>query len=250
MIDATTEANQPESRPKGKPHLLTVLGWGLMACLALALIFPLLVGVRMRDTASFFSAMQQDQPIPTLPPDASQSIAGVSLGEWFLDEPWYFSADTFFTEEALFGTTDDGTRAYFFAWDEAGFNEYLAYWFTDTVLEDFPDFSNPWLSLRPGAIIVSVDQQIGDGVQRLGFIYELDETRQQFAFSGVDLGDNMLVAQEGSFLDGRGLLLQNLANRTLRELVLYDDDGAEYFIDEIYLDDEVAQVLLLPNEQE
>jgi hypothetical protein len=235
------------ARPKRKFRLLTVLGWVLMACLAVALLFPLL-GVRVQDTASFFSGAQQADPIPALLPESSQSIDGVLLGEWFLDEPWYFSSDTFFTEEALLGTTADGTQAYYFAWNEAGFNEYLAYWFTDTVLEGFPDFSNPWLSLRPGAIIVSVDQQIGDEVQRLGFIYELSETRTQVAFSGVDLGDNMLVAQEGSFLDGRGLMLESLANRTLRELVLYDDQGTEYTIDEIYLDDELAQVIALPKE--
>lgn len=218
----------------------------LMACLLGALTLQAL-GLRVGQASAFYAGPTDMRPVPTLLPDGREALPGTTITIWFLDGPRFFPADTTFAREMSRGQTEDGKLAYYIAFDEAGFNRYLTYWFLppgDELNQSLEGLRDPRVDLTPGGLVLNADVNVGGVWKRAGLVYTLDENAPQLHFIGIEFDGQLIGAVPGSFLDDRvGKALERVANRALRELTFIDGTGAHLTINRIAIDEDQAVVL-------
>src|SRR5690349_13444339 len=94
-MDSDSAASQPPRRP----GLLSLLTWGILACLLIGLIAPL-AGLRIQSTDSYLGRRATERADQVSVSDAStgeplntQPLPGMTVAIWFLPEPTYVAAD-------------------------------------------------------------------------------------------------------------------------------------------------------------
>jgi hypothetical protein len=230
---------------KSRPGLLSVLTWGILGCLLIGLIAPL-AGIRIQSTDSYLSGRASKvKPVGTVEADSASVLEGMTVAIWFLEGPTYVAAEQLSADEVLQGTMDDGKLAYNIRYSEEGFNNYLYYWYEQLVKEQIPELTNPYVDVRPGTMMIYADALVGETTQRVGLIYEMNEMGTQVAFRGIEMDGQVILLEDGSFLDKQGLVVERLANRALSELVFLDPSGAALVVHQIALEDESVQVVAL-----
>jgi hypothetical protein len=233
---------------RSRPTLLSILTWIILACLLIGLIAPL-AGLRVQSTDSYLGRRATERAqAPEVEVSASEALNSTPLPDmmvviWFLPEPTYVAADQLSAQEVLQGTNEDGALTYYISYTEGGFNAYIYYWYTQLVQPQIPELTNPYVDVRPGAMMIYADVLMGEALMRVGMLYELDEKGTQVQFRGVELDGQLILAEDGSFLDEQGLLVENLANRALSELVFLDPSGKELAISQLSLGDDSVEVL-------
>jgi len=233
-----------------KGRVFRVMAWvgliPLLACLLGGLALAAL-GLRVEDARSAYASGSRYEPVPTLLPDGYEALDGTTITIWFLDGPRFFSAEETFARELARGKTDDGRLAYRIEFDEAGFNQYLRYWFLppgDEMNQAFEGLRDPRVDLRRGGLTLLADAQVGGQWQPVGLLYNLDDTATQLNFVGIEYQGNVVTTLPGSFMDDQaGATLEGLANRALRELTFIDESGTTLMIRQIAIEDDQAVVL-------
>ncbi len=232
-------------------RLFRILAWVVMVPLAVCLLGALLLealGLRIGPTSAYGQNLSiGNEPVPTLLPGSSQPLPGTTITIWFLRGPRFFSADTIFARQLTRGTTADGKLAYYIEFDEAGFNQYMHYWFLppgDELKQYVDGLENPRIDLSPGGLTLLADVQVGGQWKTAGLVYQLDASQRQLNFRGIEFEGSLISTVPDSVLDERvGSALERLANRALRELTFIDSTGAHLTISQITLDDDQAVVL-------
>jgi len=226
------------------------MAWVVMiplgACLLGAVAIEAL-GLRVSPANTVYASGGDNRPVPTVLPETREALPGTTITIWFLDGPRFFSAEETFAREMTRGKTADGKLAYRIAFDEAGFNQYLTYWFLppgDELNQAFKGLRDPRVDLRQGGLTLLADAQIGGKWQPVGLLYDLDESATQLKFVGIEFQGNVVTTLPGSFMDDQaGATLEGLANRALRELTFIDYSGAHLTISQIAIDEDSASVL-------
>jgi hypothetical protein len=243
------DSDYSASQPPRRPTLLSLLTWGILACLLIGLIAPL-AGLRIQSTDSYLGRRSTERArvsasdASTGEPSNSQPLSGMTVAIWFLPEPTYVAADQLSADQVLQGTNDDGALTYYISYTEGGFNAYIYYWYTQLVQPQLPELTNPYVDVRPGAMMIYADVTMGESdPARVGLLYELDETGTQVKFRGIEVKEQLILTEEGSFLDEQGMLVENLANRALTELVFLDPSGRDLAIHHLTLGDDSVEVL-------
>lgn len=170
-----------------------------------------------------------------------EPLTSVTVDIWFLDTPEAFSAETIFAERLERGYTDTGQLAYYIEFNEAGLDQYLNYWFGAWAQETLP-LRNTRAALKPGGLIIYAEVNLGVRWQKVGAVFNLDESGRQFTLVGVDLDGQLLASPpSGPIAEGVRILEEN-GNRALRELTIIDPDG-NLSIQQIVLTEDKAQII-------
>lgn len=247
----TATTDQPLTAPQKTP-LLRLLGWLFLGSIALCIVGGLTLnamGLRVGSESDYRQGQAAASlPVPTLIPASREALPGTTVAIWFLNGPTFFPSETIFAAELWRGQTADGQLAYYIAFDEAGFNQYMTYWFlpgNDDLKDVWEEIRDPRIDLLPGGLVLYADLKMGSEWKPLGLLYELDESGTQLGFRGFTLDGKTITAVPDSLLDSKvGSLLERLSNRALRELVFIDEvSGKRLTIRQIYVDDDRAEVL-------
>jgi hypothetical protein len=225
----------PESgevtKPKRRISAIAIFTWGLLACIVVAFIAPL-AGLRIKPASEVLNSQRADESaVPTL--QSGEPLTEMWVNVWFLPERTYMTADQLGAQSVTRGITADGKLAYHIAFSDAGFNEYLSYWFHQLVQSQFPELDQPLIDVEPGRLLAWIEMPWGDTRNRICMVYELDDSGTQFDFKGILVGSQFWTTSEGSFFDEHGAFVESLANRAIQELVMIDASGAELSIQQI-----------------
>jgi hypothetical protein len=250
-IGAFEHETRPATPVSDQRSPIGALAWALMISLSICLLASISLdqmGLRVGSAQAYFARPRPTPAaIPALEPGSIEPLPGTTIIIWFLKRPRFFSADTIFANDLSRGRAPDGRLAYHIAFDEAGFNRYMSYWFfpTDQDLEQIvKGVRSPHIDLLPGGLTLYADLQVGPEWKQAGLLYELDGSGTQLNFRGIQFAGETLTAQPDSLIDHNvGQILERLANRALRELTFIDDSGAHLAIQRIVIGDDSAEVL-------
>lgn len=243
-------SGQPTLKPRSP--FLRIFAWaliiGLGGCL-LASISADVAGLRI-GSAAHYLAQPRALSVPPEPlvDGTTSPLDGATITVWFLKGPRFFSAETIFATDLTRGYTTGGDLAYHIAFDEAGFNQYMSYWFfpTDEDLKHIVDgIRDPHIDFQPGGLTLNAQVRIGSKWKPASLLYELDDTATQLRFRGIRIDGTAITTLPDSFLDKDvGGTIERLANHALSDLTFIDaDTGQHLTIHEIYIDDDHAEVL-------
>jgi hypothetical protein len=232
------------SQPKKRLSVTALLTWGIIACLAVAMMGPL-AGLRLQTTSAYLAAQSTpESPLPPLDPNSSTPLAGFTVTAWLLPQPTYVESSQLSAQDVVRGTVADQT-AYVITYTEQGFNDYCYYWYVQVIQPQMPELQHPHIDLKPGAMIVSFDMAVGDMLERFGFVYELNQDGNQVAFRGIEHDEQMIVVEQGSPFDHHGLIVADLANRVINEMTLHEEINTELTIHQIVITEDGLQILAL-----
>jgi hypothetical protein len=232
-----------------------ILSWLIMgslaACLGLALALQG-IGFRYGSTADYRHALAYEGlPIPTLDSGTRQPLPGVTITIWFLKGPEYFDAEHIFAQELTREVNSEEQPTYYLAFDEAGFNQYMSYWYlpgNEDLKGIYEDIKNTRIDLISGGVILYADMRFGSDWKPVGLVYALDESATQLKFRGIDMDGSLVSAAPNSLLDHDVAgIIERLSNRALSDLAFIDaETQAKLVIRKIYISEDRAEVLIAP----
>lgn len=189
-------------------------------------------------------------PLPSAT-DAPEPLDVIQVQHWaLLDGSKQFFTDTLFVNKLERSVVNNQTSAYYVEYTEAGLN---TLWTNELAQYAHPrqelwqQFSNPTVDLKPGAIVVYADADLGTQQQRVGITLGLVQTSggPQFYVMGVDVDGELYTQQSAEGLVAAVLSpLEANINEVLRSTRLVEPDGRLLTIREMYIDEGRIQILL------
>ncbi len=141
-------------------------------------------------------------------------------------------------DQAAAGITTEGNEVYYFEYDETSINEV----FQSTVWPEAPpevtnQVQNVSIDLKPNAVIVSGQANLGLGSQQIAVILGIDGNNARFKVIGVDIGGMVFSTPPDGPIGDMISELEIEGNRALSELVLYGNNGNPLNIENIAVED-------------
>jgi len=205
--------------------------------------WPLLALRSNGQTSAYFA---KQAALSTRPAIAShttgQPLDSVAITIWFLPTQETFYAQDIFAKRLERGQTADGQVAYFVDFDEAGLTQYLNYWFANWAAR-YVNFRNAQVDLKPGGLVIYGDLDLGTKWQRVGAVFNLDESGRQFNFVGVDIDGQLMAAPPAGPIATAAIALTVNGNRALQDLKFIDPAGI-LAIQQITLTEDGAQIVV------
>jgi hypothetical protein len=214
-----------------------------LAGASLANAWPLLALRSNGQTSVYFEKQAALGARPAIAwPKANQSLDSVDITIWFLPTQETFYAQDIFAKRLERGQTADGQVAYFIDFDEASLTQYLNYWFANWAAR-YVNFRNAQVALKPSGLIIYGDVDLGTHWQRVGAVFNLDESGRQFNFVGVDIDGQLMSIPPAGPIATAAMALTVNGNRALQDLKFIDPAGT-LSIQQIVLTEDGAQIVV------
>ena len=146
--------------------------------------------------------------------------------------------DTLGVDQAVQGATEDGDEVYYFEYDEISVNEmFNTVLWPNAPIEATSQINNIVIDLKPNAVVLSGDANLGFGIQPVSVILGIDASNARFAVVGMELNGLVFETPPNGPIGESVTFLETEGNRALDELVLFGSDGSPLSIKNLAVED-------------